>query len=87
VWLPAAFEFLADALDGLERFTFFRLARVFGISSEMPAYRRRAVREFLRRGCSSNSIGFLEAHHLNEEITAAGCKAVVQRRLQDAGLV
>jgi hypothetical protein len=96
VWLAAALEFLADTFDGLERFTFLGLPRVFGISAEMPAYHHSAVREFLGRGCSPNSIGFLKAHHLNEEITAPGRKAVVQRRLtlacsfvprQDTGLV
>src|SRR6516162_9452318 len=81
VWLAAAFEFLADTLDGLERLAFLRLARVFGISAETPAYHHRSILEFLGRGCSPNSIGFIEAHHLNEEITAARCKAVVKRRL------
>ena len=47
VWLTTFFEFLTDALDSLQGFTLFRLARIFGISIESPAYQRGAVLELL----------------------------------------
>jgi hypothetical protein len=86
--LTAALKLLADALDRLQRFAFWGLARVFGIRPEMPTYHHRAVREFLRRGCGPNRIGFFKAHHLHKEIVVVGCEAKIQCGLAFAyGLV
>ena len=79
MWFATAFELLADALDGLERFGFFGLAPVFRRCGEMPFDHRRTVGKLLSRSRGPNCIGFLKAHHFDEKLMAVGCKAKIQR--------
>ncbi len=77
MWFTTTFELLADALNGLECFTFFGLARVFGSCGEMSFGHRRAIGKLLGRGRGPSCIGLLKTHHFDEIIATVGCKAKV----------
>src|SRR6266700_4820716 len=67
----AIFEFLTDALDGLERFAFLGSARIFRRRAELPLEHPRTVWKFFDLGCRSNCICFFKAHHFDEESVPA----------------